>query len=73
MTDDKFTDALRPINSIDTIIALYKKDVDMGMIRHNLRLTPAERMDQFVRTMAGIYELKRAGERLRQQQRQNHD
>jgi hypothetical protein len=46
-------------SSIDDVIAVYKKDVDRGMLRENLRLTVTERLQratQMMRQMAEIHE-----------------
>jgi len=45
-------------SSIDDIIELYKKDVDRGLLREALKLTPDQRVRRLV-------ELTRFGERLR--------
>jgi uncharacterized LabA/DUF88 family protein len=46
-------------SSIDDIIELYKKDVDHGLLREALKLTPTQRLQRLV-------ELTRFTERLRQ-------
>ena len=46
-------------SSIDDIIELYKKDVDLGLLREALKLTPTQRLQRLV-------ELTRFTERLRQ-------
>ena len=46
-------------SSIDDIIELYKKDVDRGLLREALKLTPTQRLQRLV-------ELTRFTERLRQ-------
>ena len=45
-------------SSIDDIIELYKKDVDRGLLREALKLTPTQRLQRLV-------ELTRFTERLR--------
>ncbi len=37
----------KEISSIDLIIQLYKKDVDRTLLRENLKLTPAQRVEKF--------------------------
>ncbi len=32
------------VDSMDLVIAVYKKDVDVGMLRENLKRTPEERI-----------------------------
>lgn len=51
-------------DSIQAVIAVYKKDVDRTLIRQNLKLTVEERLlnlEEFVRFAA---ELREAGKRL---------
>jgi hypothetical protein len=45
-------------SSIDDVIELYKKDVDRGLLREALKLTPTERLRRLV-------ELTRFADRLR--------
>lgn len=49
----------------DPVIEAYKKDVDLTLIRENLRLTPDERVRKFVSFMRLVDELQRAGRKLR--------
>jgi uncharacterized LabA/DUF88 family protein len=44
-------------SSIDDIIELYKKDVDRGLLREALKLTPSQRLQRLV-------ELTRFADRL---------
>jgi len=46
-------------SSIDDIIELYKKDVDRGLLREALRLTPAQRLEQLQSMVRFIEELRR--------------
>ena len=50
-------------SSIDDIIELYKKDVDRGLLREALKLTPSQRLRRLV-------ELMRFTERLQQEGKQ---
>lgn len=52
---------LRP----DPIIELYKKDVDMTLIRENLKLTYTERAMKLMELQRAAEELRRAGRELR--------
>jgi hypothetical protein len=45
------------------VIEAYKKDVDRTLLRENLKLTPAERIDKMIRVLAFAEELRRAGGR----------
>lgn len=49
-----------PILFPDPVIESYLEDVDRGLLRANLQLTVAERLDQFANFMNGIYELRGA-------------
>lgn len=52
-------------NSIDRIIALYKRDVDLSLIRENLKKTPTERLLALQELQRFAEELRRAGEAAR--------
>ncbi|MGB9178378.1 MAG: hypothetical protein WCB68_03950 [Pyrinomonadaceae bacterium] len=45
----------------DPIIEAYKKDVDLTLIRENLRLSVEERFEQLMRLQEFAEELRRAG------------
>jgi len=47
----------------EDLVEAFKKDVDRTLLIENLKLTPADRMETFVRFMESIYELRRAGRR----------
>ena len=55
---------------MDEVIELYKRDVDRTMIRENLKLTPQERGEKFLRAMASFSELRRAGAEMRRKKRE---
>jgi transposase len=44
----------------DPVIEAYKKDVDITLIRENLKLTVEERLRKLMRTQRFIEELRRA-------------
>jgi hypothetical protein len=50
---------------VDPVIEVYKKDVDCSLLREALLLTPRQRFERFERMMASIFELQRAGEKMR--------
>jgi hypothetical protein len=52
---------LRP----DPIMELYKKDVDMTLIRENMKLTPEERARKLMELQRVATELRRAGREAR--------
>lgn len=54
-----------PVSSIDKIIELYKKDVDVTLLKENLKLTPTERVQR-------LQDMVTAFERM-QEARKNHD
>ena len=46
-------------NSIDAVIAAYAKDIDKAALIENLRLTPEERSQKFLRAMKLVFQLRR--------------
>ena len=48
-------------SSIDDVIDLYKKDVDRGLLREALKLTPAQRLVRLQSMIRFVGELRRAG------------
>ena len=50
----------RERSSIDDIIDIYKKDVDMTLLRENLKLTPNERSLKFEDFMNSLEEIRGA-------------
>lgn len=48
-----------PRSSIDDIIDLYKRDVDRTLIRENLKLTPAQRLEQLENAQRFVEELRK--------------
>jgi hypothetical protein len=44
------------------IIDLYKRDVDVSLIRQNLQLTPQERLEKLIQLQQFAAELQRAGQ-----------
>ncbi|PWU15137.1 MAG: hypothetical protein C5B50_15930 [Verrucomicrobia bacterium] len=49
----------------DPVIQAYMRDVDRTLLRENLKLTPAQRLEKLVRFSAFASELQRAGKRAR--------
>ncbi len=58
---------LPPADVFDPVIEAYKKDVDRTLLRENLKLTTEARSRKFEGGMVLVYELRRAGARLRAQ------
>lgn len=48
-------------DSMDDVIALYRRDVDRSLLRANLAKTPDERFRDLVRVLAAVDEFRRAG------------
>jgi len=48
-------------SSIDDIIDVYKRDVDVSLIVENLRRSIDERLETLMRLQAFVEELRRAG------------
>ena len=53
---------------LDAVIEAYKKDVDVTLIRENLRLTVDQRFQQLMKLQQFAEELQRAGRKARSQQ-----
>jgi hypothetical protein len=45
----------------------YKADVDRSLLRANLKLTPQQRSEKFVRAMRLVFEIKRAATKRKRQ------
>jgi len=54
-----------PTNGLDAVIEAYKKDVDMTLIRENLRLSVDERFQQLMKLQQFAEELQQAGRKAR--------
>ena len=52
--------SMKPPPYEDPVIAIYKRGVDRSLLKENLRLTPAQRMDKMVSALRMVAELKRA-------------
>jgi hypothetical protein len=58
-------DRLPPITP-NAVIDAYKKDVDLTLIRENLKLTPEQRLQKLQRLVQFADELRRAGRAVSQ-------
>ena len=58
---------LAPAHYKDPLIEAFKKDVDITLIRENLRLTVDERFQQLMKLQEVWEELRRAGRKARSQ------
>lgn len=50
----------------DPVIEVYMRDVDRTLLRENLKLTYEERLRKHQRALEMVEELRRAGEKMRQ-------
>jgi len=57
-----------PRGGLDAVIEAYKKDVDVSLIRENLRLTVDQRFQQLMKLQQFAEELQRAGRKARSQE-----
>jgi hypothetical protein len=55
-------------SGLDAVIEAYKKDVDITLIRKNLRLTVDQRFQQLMKLQQFAEELQRAGRKARSRQ-----
>ena len=49
----------------DPVIDAYRKDIDRGLLRENLKLTPEQRVRRLAAFLKFLEELRRAGRRIR--------
>jgi hypothetical protein len=52
-------------SSLDDIIDLYMRDVDVTLLQENLKLTPTERIEKLMALQRFAEELQRAGREAR--------
>ena len=57
-----------PTNGLDAVIEAYKKDIDVSLIRENLRLSVDQRFQQLMKLQEFAAELQRGGRKARSQQ-----
>jgi hypothetical protein len=55
----------------DEIIELYMRDVDRGLLRENLKLTPTQRFEQLMAMQRFAEELQRAGREARKRRKES--
>ncbi|HSE18266.1 MAG TPA: hypothetical protein VLB46_14510 [Pyrinomonadaceae bacterium] len=53
-------------NELDPLIEAYKKDIDITLIRENLRLTVDQRFQQLMKLQQFAEDLRRAGREARE-------
>jgi hypothetical protein len=49
----------------EAVVQALMRNVDRTLLRENLKLTPAQRLEKFVKVARLTSELRRAGERMR--------
>lgn len=59
-------DKLEAGRDVDPVIEAYKKDVDVTLIRENLRLTVDQRFQQLMKLQEFAEDLRRAGRKARE-------
>jgi hypothetical protein len=62
----KDADRVEARSDLDPIIEAYKKDVDVTLIRENLRLTVDQRFQQLMKLQQFAEDLRRAGRKARE-------
>ncbi|MCA1733470.1 MAG: hypothetical protein LC732_07700 [Acidobacteria bacterium] len=55
----------RPHSSLDAVVECYKRDLDLTLLRENLKRTPTERLMALQELQRLADELRRAGEEAR--------
>jgi hypothetical protein len=61
--------AMKDLNraeDLDPVIEAYKKDIDITLIRENLRLTVDQRFQQLMKLQQFAEDLRRAGRKARE-------
>jgi hypothetical protein len=53
-------------NELDPVIEAYKRDIDLTLIRENLRLTVDQRFQQLMKLQHFAEDLRRAGRKARE-------
>ena len=61
MSETKQSAASSAVDSMDEVIALYKRDIDVTLLRENLKLTVTERFQNLQELQRFAAELRRAG------------
>ena len=52
---------MKRVTICDPVVQAYKRDIDRGLLRENLKLSPAQRLEKLVRFSSFASELRRAG------------
>jgi len=66
MSAMKDANRLEAGKDLDPVIEAYKKDIDVTLIRENLRLTVDQRFQQLMRLQQFAEDLRRAGRKARE-------
>jgi len=66
MSAMKDMDEIEGGNDLDPVIEAYKKDVDITLIRENLRLTVDQRFQQLMKLQQFAEDLRNAGRKARE-------
>ena len=59
-------DSPEKVRGLDPVIEAYKKDIDITLIRENLRLTVDQRFQQLMNLQQFAEDLRRAGRKARE-------
>ena len=65
MSAMKNVDKVEAGKDVDPVIEAYKKDIDVTLIRENLRLTVDQRFQQLMKLQQFAEDLRRAGRKAR--------
>lgn len=58
------------MDSIQAIIEIYKRDIDLSLIKENLKLTPEQRLRKMQAFANFALEMRKAGQKLRDKKAQ---
>ena len=59
---------MKTVSRFEAEIEEFKRDVDQTLLRENLKLTPEQRAEKFMRVLRFVEELQRAGRESRARQ-----
>ena len=59
-------DSPEKLKDLDPVIEAYKKDIDVTLIRENLRLTVDQRFEQLMKIQQFAEDLRNAGRKARE-------
>ena len=56
----------------DPVVAAYMRDVDVSLLRENLKLTPGQRLEKFARQLRFAAAMREAGDKMREKKKEEN-